>query len=423
MNEPSSICRTGRTAAVLILVLIFASGWTIRAAQEADFSGELSLARAVELALAGHPEILLAREEAKAAAARRLQAEARPDPRVTLETMGIPWTLKSGQVDTEYGLGVEREFEFPGRRTARIDIASRDEEAAALEIERTGLVVAAKVKKAYHRAVFTEQSLAALESLGGVLDRFLEAMMIRFESGEAAYADILRAKVEKARLQNRLIEARRDKDSARAELLLLLGLAPDSMARLTDGLTFRPLEASLEQVREAARTSRPSLRLARLRESRADAEIRLADLAKKPDFEAGLFVPSKNYRGWGFSLGVRLPLSSVRAEGLRAEAAAARGKGLIETAALERRLSVAIGSAYAAAQAAAEQVRVFEEKLLGEIEAEIKNGLEQYRLGRLESYALLDLFRSLSEARIEHLNALYLYAVALAGLESAGEEI
>ena len=48
--------------------------------------------------------------------------------------------------------------------------------------------------------------------------------------------------------------------------------------------------------------------------------------------------------------------------------------------------------------------------------------MEQYRLGRLEAYALLDLFRSLSEARIEHLSALYLYAVARAEMESAGEE-
>ena len=125
-------------------------------------------------------------------------------------------------------------------------------------------------------------------------------MTVRYESGDTAYADILRTRVEKARLTNRLIEARREKNASRAELLLLIGLPPENPVRLTDDLAFRPLDSSLEQVVASAKTSRPSIRLARLREARADAEIRLAALSGKPDFEAGLFVPSKNIRGWGF---------------------------------------------------------------------------------------------------------------------------
>jgi cobalt-zinc-cadmium efflux system outer membrane protein len=394
----------------------------LSAARAAVAPPELSLKRAVEIAQAVHPDVLLVREEAKAAAARRLQAEARPDPRVSLETGGIPWTLKPGEVETEYGLGLERGFEYPGRRAARVEIARRDEEAAALEIERTELLVTARVKTAYHRAVFTGQTLAAVEGLGELLDRFIAALTIRFESGETAYADVLRARVEKARLENRRIEARRDLEKARAELFLLLGFPPEGSVRLTDGLAYSPLQTSLERILEDARARRPSLRLARLRETRAEAEMRLADLARRPDFEAGIFIPSKNYRAWGFSFGLHLPLSRARTEGLRAEAAAALGKGAIETAALERRLPVAVGAAYAEAQAAGRQVEVFERALLSEIEAEIQNGLDQYRLGRVEAYVLLDLFRSLEEARLEHLNALYLYAVAVAGLEAAGEE-
>jgi len=411
-----------RRAAVLSLGLAFAAALAAAAAGGRDEAEELSLAGAVELALAGHPEILLVREEAKAAAARRRQAEARPDPRLTFGTAGIPWTLKAGEVETEYALGVEREFEYPGLRAARVEIARRDEEAASLEIERTGLLLAARVKKAYHQAVFAEETRIALESLGAVIDRLTDALLVRFESGEAAYADVLRAKVEKARLQNRLIEARRDESSARTGLLLFLGFSPDKPVRLTDRLAVPPLEASLDRVLAEAGKHRPSLRLARLRRSRAEAEVRMASLAAKPGFEAGLFVPSKNIKGWGFSLGISLPLSSSRTGGLQAEAAAAREKSLIETVAVERRLDILVRAAYREARAAEEQVEVFEKRLLGEIEAEIENGLTQYCLGRIEAYALLDLFRSLAEARLEHLQARFLYAVALAGMDAAGED-
>ena len=422
MNAHSNGRKHRRRRARLIFAFGLLTAFAAAADRITEAPADLSLSRAVELALAGHPDILLAREEAKAAAARRRQIEARSDPQLSVGTAGIPWTLKSGEVETEYSLGMEQAFEFPGRRSARVDIARRDEDAALLDIERVGLLLTAKVKKSYYRAVLAGQTLSAIGSLSGLLDRFLDAMTIRFESGDAAYADILRARVEKAKLQNRLIEARRETDASRAELLLLLGLPSEQPIRLTDDLAFRPFEPSLEQVLESARASRPSVRLARLRESRSEAEIRLAALAGKPDFEAGLFIPSKNVRGWGFSFGLNLPLSKIRTEGFRAEAAASAAKSMIRTEALNRRLAVLIGAAYANARSAEEQVKVFEQRLLGEIEAEIQNGLEQYRLGGLEAYALLDLFRSLSEARIEHLSALHLYAVALAEMETAGEE-
>jgi len=405
----------------LVLSAVFAFG----GGQKPEEAGELSLGRAVEIALAGHPDVLVARQEVKAASARRRQMEARPDPSLTFGLDGIPWSLKAEDAAggaTEYSLEVDKTFEFPGRRAARIEIARLDEDAASAEAERIGLLVAGQVRTAYHRAVLAEQTLSALDALVRILDQFQEAMTVRYESGETAYADILRARVEKARLQNRIIEAQRERTTARTELFLLLGFVPESPVRLTDSLAFQPMTAALDQILAEARADRPSLRLARLRQARAEAESRQASLARKPDFQAGFFLPSKNIRNWGFSFGLDLPLSPARSEGLRAEAAASTEKSLIQSAAAGRRLEARIGAAYAAARSAGEQVRVFEQKLLGEIEAEIQNGLEQYRFGRMEAFDLIDLFRSLSEARLEHLNALALYADALAGIETAGEE-
>ena len=406
-------------ALLLSAVFVFGGG------QKTEEAGNLSLARAVEIALAGHPDVLVARQEIKAASARRRQMEARPDPSLTLGLDGIPWTFKSEDAAggaTEYSLGLDKKFEFPGRRAARIEIAGLDEDAASAEAERIGLLVAGQVRTAYHRAVLAEQTLSALGSLVRLLDQFQEAITVRYESGETPYADLLRARVEKARLQNRTIEARREQTAARTELFLLLGLAPESPVRLTDSLDFQPMTAALDQILAEALANRPSARLARLRQARAEAESRQAALARKPDFQAGFFLPSKNIRNWGFSFGLDLPLSRARSEGLRAEAASVTEKSLIQAAASSRRLEARISAAFAAARSAGEQVRIFEQKLLGEIEAEIQNGLEQYRFGRMKAFDLVDLFRSLSEARLEHLNALALYADALAGIETAGEE-
>jgi outer membrane protein TolC len=164
------------------------------------------------------------------------------------------------------------------------------------------------------------------------------------------------------------------------------------------------------------------LKIAALRAAQADAEAKLTGLNRSPDLTAGLFVPSKTFRGWGFSLGLTLPLSRPRWEGQRAEADAAREISRISVEAVSRRIGARVSAAYGELKSAEEQVRIFETRLLAEIEDELKISLEYYRYGKIEAYALLDLYRSLTEARLEHGQALYLCAVALADLDVAGED-
>jgi outer membrane protein TolC len=94
----------------------------------------------------------------------------------------------------------------------------------------------------------------------------------------------------------------------------------------------------------------------------------------------------------------------------------------ISVDAVSRRIGARVAAAYVDLKTAEEQVKIFETRLLAELEEEIKISLEYYRYGKMEAYALLDLYRSLTEARLEHGRALYLCAVALADLDVAGED-
>jgi cobalt-zinc-cadmium efflux system outer membrane protein len=409
-----------RVAAAATLLVLFLAGFPA-AAQNRIAAGEgLSLDQAVEMALSRHPDVLAARQEMRGAAARRLQAEARPDPSLTFSTDAIPFSLKGGA--TEINLGLEQTFEFPGKRSLRTEIGRDAEDLAALDLERIRLLLAARVKRASYRTVLAERSAADLERAVSLLDQLIEDVRIRFEAGQSLYADILRARVEKARLQNRIIEARRDRNAGEIELAHLLGLPAGETPALLTPLLFAPLDKSAAQVLEAARRTRPSLKIAALRAARAEAEVKLAGLNRSPDLTAGLFVPSKTFRGWGFSFGLTLPLSRPRWEGQRAEADAIRALNAIGVDAVSRRIGARVAAAYGELKTAEEQVKVFETRLLAEIEDEIKISLEYYRYGKMEAYALLDLYRSLTEAHLEHGHALYLCAVALADLDVAGED-
>ena len=381
----------------------------------------LTIEEAVSAALQHNPEIVGARHALEEAKGRRLQAEAKPEPRIAMSTEGIPFSLETSDT-TEYNLGLELPIEFPGKRPLRARIGCFDQDIALLELDRTSLIVAARVRKAYWKAVLSDRTVASLETLADLLDTIIDSSRIRYQAGAAAYGDVLRARVERARLQNEAIEARQGRQAAMAELALLIGRPAEGPFNLGSDLTFVPFNEALEDVKIAARAASPSLRIAALRAGQAETASALAGKNRLPDFSLGLFFPSLRFDAWGIGFGFNLPLSRSRTEGERIEAAARYAASAAAVEAQAKRLDTELEISYAAVQAAADQVRVFERELLAEMEEELNSGLIQYQYGKMESYSLLDLYRTYAGAKLERLKALYLYLSGRAGLEAAGEQ-
>ena len=411
--------------AIITLFLIFAlSGSSAGLAQTAPAADGLTMEQAVEIALTLNPDVLSAEAGIKAAAARKRQAEARPDPTLGLGTAGLPFDLKAREgLESEIEFGLEQTFEFPGKRALRVDIGRFGEAIASLELSKTRLLVSARVRKAYLRVVLSDRTLDSISRAAGLLDRAVEAVQIQYAAGRAAYGDVLRARVDLARLRNRALEERRERGAAAAELNLLLGRPAGESLRLTTGLESPPLARSPEDIKAAALAERPSLKIAALLAEQAGAAERLSGLNRRPDITAGLFVPSKRFSAWGFSLGLTLPLSGKRSGGERAEAAALREASLVAAEGRRRRIEALVSAALESVRLAGEQVRIFELSLLSEIDAELKVSLDLYTFGKLETFALLDLHRAAAEAGLEHLRAVYNESVARIDLEIAGEDV
>jgi cobalt-zinc-cadmium efflux system outer membrane protein len=381
----------------------------------------LTLDRALAVALERNPRILAAEQEVAASKGRTLRLKAYPDPSLSFSDEGLSFRRR-GAGEKEYSFGVEQSFEFPGKRALRGRIGGLGEERAALELERTRLLVGADVKRAYFRAVLSRRTAGALEGSSALVDRLLENLAARQRAGAASSSDILRARVEKARLRNQTIEEAKEGAAAVSELNLLLGRNGDAPADLATDLAYVPLDADVAALRTAALASRPSLRIAAARRGEAETGLALARKSGLPDLSLGLYFPSLRAGGWGFSIGLSLPVLGQRRKGEVMEAAAAEELSRLVVAGEELRVAARIGTAFDAAKAAGEQVRVFEGSLLKDLEDDITLSLSRYRYGEIAFFELLDLFRTFASAKLEHLRALYLYNVSLADLEVAGEE-
>ncbi len=391
-------------------------------ALQAQDSG-LTLEKAVEIALARNPEVLAAETRVDAARGRTLQLRSRPEPQVQASVEGVPIPgLKKEGDQAEIHLGIEQVFEYPGKRALRTEIGRQGEGVAAAELDRIRLLLTARVKKTYWSAAFAGAAVEALERTSTRLDALLEDLQTKYRTGAAAYADVLRARAEKARLRNQILDQAKDKRTAELGLDELLGRPPGEPVELLTALPFVPLEADAAALLERARATLPSFRLSTLRIEAAKSMVKLAGLSRYPDFLAGFLLPSVRPNGWGVSFGLTMPfLRPGRAKGQAQEASAEAEASRLASEALDRRVRTAVESAYVAAKSAEEQVQVYEKSLLRELEDELGIQLDYFRYGKAEAFSLLDLHRTYALAQVEHLRALLLYNLALADLEAAGE--
>jgi cobalt-zinc-cadmium efflux system outer membrane protein len=383
----------------------------------------LSIQEAVTTALQHNPEILAAQKNLLISQGKTLQAEALSVPSVVFSNEGMSFRKKAdGQGETELSLGVEQFLEFPGKRALRGTIGRFSEGQASLELDRIRMLVRARVKKAYYRVVLFRRTLESLENASSLLDQFIENILVKYRTGGASYSDVLRAKVEKARLRNQIIAEQKEAVTARAELNLLLGRKGDESMLLTTDIAYLPLDKDLPTLKDEARTTSPTLNIVASRRRQSESALKLAFKSRLPDFLVGLYFPSLRTGAWGFSVGISVPLWRTKQRGEIMEAEAVREIALISVEKEERRIMARLETAYSSVRAAEEQVKIFEQQLLKEVEDELKLGISHYQYGKIEFFNLLDLYRTFAAVRLEHLKSLYLYLVSLADLEVAGEE-
>jgi outer membrane protein TolC len=379
----------------------------------------LTLEDAVARALERHPAIAQARHEVDAARGRRMRLEAVPNPELSFEAVGLPlW--KSGH-DQEFSLGFRQRFEFPGKRGLRREIGKSGEDQASLELERVRNVVRGRTEQAYFRAAYAMKRVADLESILATLREYSELAAERYKSGQVPYLDVVRGRLESLRVRNEIVEARRELKERTMDLGLLMGDERYEPLEFTTGLGFSPLGRSLEELKAEALAG-STLRLTAARQKQAGLSLSLARKSGLPDLVAGLITPSKKLGEWGIEVGLTLPLFRKEYRGAAVEAEAVSEQAAVEARRQARRVVLVMERAYGDIQALEEQIGLFRDSLMRDVEESLKAGLDSYQYGKTDALGVLDIVRSLKESRAELLRALLNHRLALIEIAAAGED-
>jgi outer membrane protein TolC len=347
--------------------------------------------------LAVRPELKEAERTLRAEEERVPQAGALPDPVLTLGIQNDGFTsIEIGKAETSFLLAMaSQSFPWPGKRGLREDAARLGASEARAALARARLGTEAEVRVAYLELLLARERLQLLAERTALWEESERVAHARYEAGEGPQSDLLRAQLERARLeQGRLALAAEER--VRTEALNRLRAHPLDerirTRRLLEDLPDPTPAPSAEEISDAEARS-PELAIARLSAERADVGVELAHRDLFPDLgvSAGVMPRGGLPPMWQAGLSVNVPIfAGTKQNRAIAESEArqeARRSGVL---AIEQVLRQRVAERMTALGALLETLRLYRGGLLAQSHATAESTLTQYRVGRVTLVSVLE---------------------------------
>jgi len=385
-----------------------------------EAKGELSLKRALALALAYNPELAAVDHDLRIAEARVLQARLWPNPEVDITSENIAGSGRYSDADlSENTLLLGQLIELGGKRSARVRDATAGRTLAEFDYEAKKREIFLRTAQLFVELLAAQQRVETNEGLFRLANDFAPAVRRRLEAGKASDLEKTRFDVALASARIDLEQARGDVVSARVRLAAQWGSNKPRFVRAIGNLDTTPSTASLE-VLVTRLAANPQL-------ARFGAEIsqREAALAREkaeaiPDLtlRAGpRRIEETNDTTAVVGLSVPLPLWN-RNQGNIAVAREQVARAGAEKAAVSAALVTELTDAYQGLVRSRSAIQLLRESVLPGAESALKATDDGYEIGRFNYLDVLDARRTLGSARIQYLQALTEYHKALHTIEA-----
>jgi cobalt-zinc-cadmium efflux system outer membrane protein len=409
----------------MALAACFLFGSHLFAAESEVVTG-LTLSQCLEISLSQNPLWLSAEEDYQAALARVRQAKAFAQPRLEYDSDLQPKPLNFRRSGESY-FGVSQFIEFPGKTLLRGKIASLEAQEVLADKHLLRLELEFLVKEAFYGVLLAqEKQMHARQDLDLARD-FLRKAEAKFQAGDVARMEVLRAGVEASKAATALKLAETDILLAKSRLNFLLGRAKSEPVEIRGDLVREPIPIDTETLRLRALAVRPELAKVRGQLEKETKRKTFGVMNYLPDFDLG-FARHRlvgQSSTWDFTLSVGVPLFFWQpAHGEIAEARANIRSLSKQQEDLINRVGLEVEQAALNAKTSAQQIAMFQSDILTQAEDVYNLVLFSFQEGETSGIELIEARRTLIESRKAYADALYNFSVTLAALEkSVGEPL
>jgi outer membrane protein TolC len=464
--------RSRRAMGAALLVAAVLLGFTAdvaRAQQQGpgSMAGAASLDSLVARALEANPRIRAARDRVDAARARRGPAGLLPDPMLAVGIQNLPLGRDQTGTATDVASMARRDLPdmmtmrmvaigqtipFPGKLGLRQRAAGHQVTSAEAMLTATQREIERAVKEVYYELAFLDRSFEILERNQQVLVNLIRTTESRYTVGVGAQTDVLKARVEAARLAEEAVALEEERGAALARLNALLDRASDmpiDLPRVPERIARAAVADSATRVRftsamlgaraadspvpplaalqDAAVTNNPEL-LAHEATIRAQAaRVELARKEHLPDFDVSLSYGQRNQRPDMITAMISVPIQwrkGRKQDQYVTEATAELSALEAEHQDRVNALRARVAELHADLERARAQLALFVKAILPQASTLLSSATASFQVGRVDFLTVLDNQSTLYSYETGYFRALSDFATKLAALEAViGKEM
>lgn len=409
------------------LLLCLASSPAVAAGSPAT-GNESDLEQLVEFALANNPELKASEERWRMTVEKAAQAGVLDDPMLMFQLKNAlirdPFDLNR-EPATAVAIGLSQAVPFFGKRDLQQQGAEQDAEADRWRLEERKIELRRMVKETWHRIALVDRSREVLEkniAALGELMRFSETM---YGVGQGQQQDVLKAQLERAKMEDMGIRLQQERLSLLASLNSLLYRPTETSLPVLPATPNVPLRLDQTELEELADRHRPAFKAIAAQLDKAAIGRDLADKEYFPDFtlafEYMLVEEGEKSAGddmYTATLSFNLPVQRARRHAMVAEAAAGERMLQEERNVLRNQIRKEVADTLAALDRNDRLSSLYRDGILAQAGSVLDATIASYRAGQTDFMKVLDSQMALFSLELEYHKAVAEYRMQLAALEA-----
>lgn len=361
----------------------------------------LSLAKAIELALEGNPEVAAAKRQWEATEGQVLQGRSRPNPELaySLEDTRSKTRTQSWQLNLPVELG--------GKRAARTKAAEKTREQAQAQLSELQATVRANVAAAYFDVLTAQERLVLARDSAALAKSSTDTVSKRVAAGKVSPVEESKARVAEAGVRVELAQAASEQRNALSRLFALLGRIDAPYTVLEGKAENLPSVPSLADLQPLI-SSAPGVVLARIEVDRRKALTALEQSKRVPDVTVSVGMQRSNETQRNVLLfGVSVPLPVFdRNQGNLLEALKLEDKARDELQAASVRLHSEVAQAQERLSTITAEVQSLQQDVLPGAKSAYDAATIGFENGKFNFLEVLDAQRTYFTAKSQYLKAL-----------------
>lgn len=379
---------------------------------------KMSLDEAIRIAIEKSPQLQSTRDQVDAAVGALRQSRLYPNPVLELLAEEIP-SNEVGLNQSQNLVAVTQPIITGGKRGLGIKVSEKSKEKNELERDAVLLHVMAETKKAFYKALAGQEGLTIAKKVEAIAKVIYESEKLRFDTGEVAITNVLRAEVELSKARNLVSYAGGNLQNSIKELQTVMGIPEEIIDDITGKLLSRPVELSLPELELTMNNNQPFLKASKKSIEIAETQLTLEKRQAIPDINVSAGYKRLTLENIDtVQLGVEIPAPFFnRNQGNIQKGKALSRKAKSENLSVYNDLLFQLKKNFNSYNVERKRVAEYRDNILPKAEESLKLITRGYKEGEFDYIELLDAQRTWAETRISYIESLKSLNLIIADIE------